>query len=155
MKKKVKEEVGKPEKVKDGEGEKENHGSFEDETDDGNSSNTDCDQDSDISFMNDTDEETNTSEIEEEDWIDYMKRSTDEAMERMKTAKIQCWIKTHRRMKWRLVMTNASSPEERWVMKAAGRNPELSTKYKTYKAVGRPKKGREDEINDFLRPEMR
>ena len=50
-------------------------------------SNTDCDQDSDISFMNDTDEEIETAEIEEEDWIDHMKRSTDEAMERMKAAK--------------------------------------------------------------------
>ena len=36
--------------------------------------------------MKDTDEETDTAEIEEEDWIEHMKRSTDEAMERMKTA---------------------------------------------------------------------
>ena len=63
--------------------------------------------------MNDTDEEIDTAEIEEEDWIDYMKRSTDEAMERTKTAKIQCWIKTHRRMNWRLAMRIASLPEER------------------------------------------
>ena len=61
--------------------EKENHGSSEDETDNGNSSNTDCDQDSDISFMNDTDEEIDTAETEK-DWIEYMKRSSDEAMER-------------------------------------------------------------------------
>ena len=144
-KKKRKEEVGKPEKVKDAEEEKENHGSSEDETDDGNSSNTDCDQDSDISFMNDTDEEIDTAEIEEEDWINYMKRSTVEAMERMKTAKIQCWIKTHRRMKWRLATRIASLPEERWVMKAAG--------WKPTELLGRPKKRWEDEINDFLRPE--
>ena len=127
----MKEEVGKPEKVKDGEKEKENHGSSKDETDDGNISNTDFDQDSDISFMNDTDEEIDTAEIEEKDWIDYMRRSTDEAMERMKTAKIECWIKTYRRMKWRLAMRIACFPEERWVIKAAGWNPELSTKYKT------------------------
>ena len=50
-----------------------------------------------ITFMNDTDEEID-AEIEEEDWI------ADEAMERMNTPKIQCWIKTHRRMKWRLAM---------------------------------------------------
>ena len=76
--KKVKEEVGKPEKVKDGKEVQENHGSSDDETDDGNSSNTDCDQDTDISFMNDTDEEIDIAEIEEEDWIEYMKRGTDE-----------------------------------------------------------------------------
>ena len=64
--------------------------------------------------MNDTDEEIDTAEIEEEDWIEYMKRSTDEAMERMKTAKIHCWIKTRRRMKWRLAMRIVSLPEERW-----------------------------------------
>ena len=62
--------------MRDGGEEKENQGGSEDETDDGNSSNTDCDQDSDISFMNDTDEEIDTAESEEEDWIDYMKRST-------------------------------------------------------------------------------
>ena len=144
----MKEEVGQPEKVKDGKEETENHASSEDETGDGNSSNTDFDQDSDISFMNDTDEDSDTAEIEEEDWIDYMKRSTDEAMERMKTAKIQRWIKTHRRMKWKLAMRIASSPEERWVMKAAGWNPELSSKYQMYRAVERPKKRWEDEINE-------
>ena len=35
----------------------------------GNSSNTDYDQDSDVSFMKDTDEEIDTAEIEEEAWI--------------------------------------------------------------------------------------
>ena len=50
-------------------------------------------------------------------------------------------------------MRIASSPGERWVMKAAEWNPELSTKYKTYRTVGTPKKRCEDEINDFLRPE--
>ena len=38
-------------------------------------------------------------------------------------------------------------------MKAAGWNPELSMKYKTYRAVGRPKKRWEYEIKNFLRPE--
>ena len=42
----------------------------------------------------DTDEELDTADIEEE-WIDFMKRSTDEAMERMITVKIQCRVKTH------------------------------------------------------------
>ena len=40
--------------------------SSENETDDGHSSNTDWDQDSDISIMNGTDEESDTAEIEEE-----------------------------------------------------------------------------------------
>ena len=102
-------------------------GSSEDETDDGHSSSTNCDQDSDISFMKDTDEEIDTAMIDEEDWVEYMKRSTEEAMERMKPAKIQCCIKTHRRMKWKLAMIIASLPDERWVVKAAGWNPELNS----------------------------
>ena len=50
-------------------------------------------------------------------------------------------------------MKIASLPDERWAVKAAGWNPELSTKYKTYRAVGRPKKIWEDEINEFLKLE--
>ena len=91
------EEAEKQNNAKEEEG-KENNGNSEDETNDGNSSNADRHQDSDISFMNDTDEEIDTAV--EEDWIEYIKRSTDEAMQRMETAIIQCWIKAHRRMKW-------------------------------------------------------
>ena len=65
--------------------EKANHRSSDEETTEGSSSNTDCDQDSDISCMRDTEEEIDTSETEEEDWIEYMTRSTAIAVERMKT----------------------------------------------------------------------
>ena len=41
-----------------------------DESEDGQSSNTHKDQDSDVSFENDAEEEMDTTEIEEEDWID-------------------------------------------------------------------------------------
>ena len=50
-------------------------------------------------------------------------------------------------------MRIAALPAERWARKAAEWNPSLSTKYKTYRVVGRPKKGCEDEINEFLRTE--
>ena len=48
---------------------------------------------------------------------------------------------------------NRTSLEERWVVKAAGWNSEFSMQYKTYRAMGRPRKRWEDEINDFLRSE--
>ena len=70
----------KEENVED-EAEKESHKSSEDEAVEGSSSNTDCDQDSDVSFVNDTDEEIDTAEIEQEEWIEYIKRSTAEAEE--------------------------------------------------------------------------
>ena len=47
----------------------------------------------------------------------------------------------------------ASLPVERWAVQAAEWNPELSTKHKTYRAIGRPKRRWEDEINEFLNPE--
>ena len=59
----------------------------------------------------------------------------------------------HRRMKWRLAMRIASLPVERWVVKTAGWNPELSTKCKTCRALGRPKRRWEDEFNEFLETE--
>ena len=76
-----------------------------DESEDGQSSNTHKDQDSDVSFENDTEEEIDTTEIEgrldwidieEEDWTEYRKWSTNDAMEKMENAKIRCWNKTHK-----------------------------------------------------------
>ena len=50
--------------------------------------------------MKDSDEEIDTAEIEEEEWIE-----------------------THRRMKWRLAIRIASLPDERWTKKAATWDP--------------------------------
>ena len=70
-----------------------NHRSSDEETAEGSNTNRDCDQDSDISFTRDTDEE-----------IEKIELTASTAVERMKAAKIPCWIGTHRRMKWRLAM---------------------------------------------------
>ena len=118
--------------------ETEDLGSTEDENEDGQSSNTCYHQDSDISFKNDTDEEIDKTAIEEEEWIEYIHRSTDEAIEKMENAKIRCWIKTHKRMKWRLPLRIASLPSERWIVKAAEWNLDLSSRYKTYRVIGIP-----------------
>ena len=83
-----------PENVKGDDDEEDSHKNSEDETEEGSSSNTDCDQDRNVSFANDTGEEIHTAEIEQEDWIEYIQRSTAEA-ERMNASKIPCWIGTH------------------------------------------------------------
>ena len=70
-----------------------------DESEDGQSSNSLKDQDSDVSFENDTEEEIDTTEIEEEDWVDYIKRSKNDVIEKMGNTKIRCWNKTHKQMK--------------------------------------------------------
>ena len=67
--------------------------STDDESVDGLSTTTHNDVDSEVSF-DDADEEIDTTLIEEEDWIEYIKRSTDEAKEKMKSAKIRCWMET-------------------------------------------------------------
>ena len=48
-------------------------------------------------------------------------------------------------------MRIALSPSERWLIKAAEWNPELSSKYRTNRSIGRPRKRWEDDINEFLK----
>ena len=55
-----------------------------DESEDGQSSNTHKDQDSDVFFENETEEKIDTTEIEKEDWIEYFKKSTNDAIEKMR-----------------------------------------------------------------------
>ena len=74
--------------------------STEDENGDGQKLDTHNDQDSIISVENDTVDEMDGTEIEEEDWIDYMERSIEEFTDKMDDARIRCCIKTHKRMEW-------------------------------------------------------
>ena len=52
---------------------------------------------SDVSFEDDADDEIDTTLIEEEDWIEYLKRSTEDAIAKMDCAKIRCWNRTHKK----------------------------------------------------------
>ena len=106
-----------------------------------------------MTFEEDSDKEMDTIEIEEEDWIEYIKRSTEDAMDKMECAKIRCWNRTHKNMKWKFALRIATSPCERWLKKAAEWNPGLSSRYKTNRAIERPRKRWEDDINDFLKLE--
>ena len=54
-------------------------------------------------------------------------------MEKMENEKIRCW------------------PSERWLIKAAEWNPELSSQFRTNRSIGRPRKRWEDDINEFLK----
>ena len=83
--------------------------------------------------------------------FEFIKRSTIEAMEKMETEKIRCWKLTQRKMTWRLAMRIATSQKDRWLIKAAEWNPKLSSKYRTNRSRGRPRKRWEDEINEFLK----
>ena len=55
------------------------------------------------------------------------------------------------KMQRKLALRIATSPGERWMKKAAEWNPEVSSRYRTNRAIGRPRKRWEDDINDFLK----
>ena len=71
--------------------------SIDDESGDGQSTKSKDDVDSEVTFDEDSDKEMDTIEIEEEDWIEYIKRSTDDALDKMERAKIRCWNRTHKK----------------------------------------------------------
>ena len=114
--------------------------STDDESGDDQSTKTQDDVDSEATFEDDPDEEMDATTIEEEEWIDYTKRSTVDALEKMEHAKIRCWNRTHKKMKWKLALRIATSPSERWLKKAAEWCPDLSSRYITNRAIGRPRK---------------
>ena len=125
--------------------------STDEESGDGQSTKSEDDVDNGVTFDENFEKEIDTIEIEEEDWIEYIKRSTANAFDRMERAKVRCWNRTHEKMKWKLALRSATSPSERWLKKAAEWNPELSSRYRTNRAIGGPRKRSEDDINDFLK----
>ena len=72
------------------------------------------DQDNNVSFQSDPDDDMDTAGAEEEDWIEYIKRSTRDAEDKMRAANIPCWTEAQWKMKWRLAMRIASHSEARW-----------------------------------------
>ena len=58
------------------------------------------------------------------------------------------------KMKWKLAQRIATSPSERWLKKAAEWNPDLISRERTNRTIGRPKKRCEDDINEFLKQEF-
>ena len=129
-------------------------GSTGDESEDGQSSNTHNDQDSEISFEDDTHEEVDTTMIEEEEWIEYIKRSTHEAMEKVENTKIRCWNKTHKIMKWRLALRIASVPSERWLVKSCRMETRTQLKIQDQQSNWETRSKCEDDINEFLKFEV-
>ena len=71
--------------------------SIDDESGDDQSTKTQDDRDSEVTFEDDPDEEMDATTIEEEEWVDYIKRSTVDALEKMERAKIRCWNRTHKK----------------------------------------------------------
>ena len=126
--------------IEEGNDDKTENCSTDDKSGDDQSIKSEDDMDSGVTFDEDSEKDIDTAEIEEEDWFDYIRRSTADAIDKMEHAKIRCWNRTHRKMKWKLALRIATSPSERWIKKAAEWNPELSSKYRTNRTIGRPKR---------------
>ena len=94
--KKIEKQVIEP---KDEEGivEKTENCSTDEESDDDQSTKSEDDVDSGVTFDEDSEKDIDTAEIEEEDWIHYIKRSTADAIDKMEHAKIRCWNRTHKK----------------------------------------------------------
>ena len=91
----------------------------------------------------------NTTE-KEEDWIEYIKRSTKEAEEHMKKIKYLAGLITAQKIevengKKKYLLTR------KWTKKIFDWHPGLDNKIKTRRPVGRPKRRWEDDINGFLK----
>ena len=63
--------------------------SSDEESGDGQSTKSEDDVDSGVTFDEDADKDIDTVEIAEEDWIDYIRRSTADAIDKMGRAKIR------------------------------------------------------------------
>ena len=132
--------------------EKDEGGTTDKETDEGSEQDSKTDQDSDVSFQEDADEEIDATE-NEEDWIEYIKRSTKEADEHMEKHNVKCWIEVHRRQKWRMARRIITLPEKRWNRRVFNWHPGLDSNTRARRQVGRPKRRWEDDLNEFMKTE--
>ena len=102
--------------------------STDEESGDGQSTKSEDDVDSGVTFDEDSEKEIDTIEIEEEDWIDYIKTSTADALDKMERAKIRCWNRTHKQMKWKLALRIATSPKSFFFKKNCWMEPRAEFK---------------------------
>ena len=148
--KKVK--MNKKEEGTEKENEEDNDDLIDKETEEGSEQNSNKVQDSDVSFQEEADEEIDATD-NEENWFEYIKRSTKEAEEYMEKQKISCWIETHRRQKWPMARRIITLPEKRWNRRVFNWHPGLDTSIRTRRQVGRPKRRWEDDLNEFMKTE--
>ena len=91
--------------------------STDDESGDGQSTKSKDDVDSEVTFDEDSDKGMDTIEIEEEDWIEHIKRSTADALDKMERAKIRCWNRTHTKNEMEIGTENRNITEWKMVKK--------------------------------------
>ena len=125
---------------------------FDKDTDDDLQEDSNKDQDSEVSFHEEADEEIDDTE-KEEDWVAFIKRSTEEAEQHMEKHKLPCWIEVHKKMKWRMARRIITLHRKRWNKRVFEWQPGLDPSLHPKRSVGRPKRRWEDDLNEFTRTE--
>ena len=151
-KKKARASNNKKEEVPEGKKDENNENISDKETEDDLQEDSNKDQDSDVSFQEEADEEIDATD-NEEDWVTFIKRSTEEAEQHMEKHKIPCWIEVHKRTKWRMARRIITLPQKRWNKRVFEWQPGLDPALRTKRSVGRPKRRWEDDLNEFTRTE--
>ena len=138
----------KKEEVPEGKKDENNEDISDKETEDDLQEDSNKDQDSDVSFEEEADEESDETE-NEEDWVTFVKRSTEEAEQHMEKHKLPCWIEVHRRTKWRMARRIVTLNKRRWNKRVFDWQPGLDPTLHPKRSVGRPKRRWEDDLNEF------
>ena len=85
-----------------------------------------------------------------EPWVDFIKRATHDAEEKLHRLDIEDWVSAQRRRKWNVAHRIAMQSSDRWSNRAATWNPDLTSNVAA-RPQGRPKKRWHDDINELLK----
>ena len=119
------------------------------ETQGEDSTHDEYDQDSSVSF--DDEDSTASQEDDSENWIEYIKRSTKEADEKMLTCNITNGVETPKKQKWRHALADRPKIQTDGPEKPLGGIRSFIISTKTQRRAGRPAKRWEDDLKDFVK----
>jgi hypothetical protein len=108
---------------------------------------------SDVTSNPHSDQATHGSEPEPtlEPWVDWIRRSTHEAEEKMKKLKMEDWVTLQRRRKWRWAHKIATTTTDSWNVLALTWDPGHRQRTNLFsRRVGRPKVRWADDIKHFI-----
>ena len=93
----------------------------------------------------DDSESDGKEKLQEETWLEWMRRCTHSAEEHLKKASIEDWVLAQRRRKWRLAGHTARREDHRWSETMLRWQP-----LRSFRAQGRPCKRWSDDLDSFF-----
>ena len=98
--------------------------------------------------------ENEDNETSLEPWPDFLRRTTQQAEGFMAAAKLEDWLTTWRRRKWRWAGRLESTQGHKWSHKALGWSPDIHGRHQGHRSQGRPCKRWEDDLSSFCRDQF-